>query len=404
MNGALDAHSAHSARDAANRAALARLHAVRPQWRAVVRARDAVGLPDFTLLHAGPPFADPVGPPPPVLSSAVLACLHEGWASNETDAQRLIASGQVRLVSAQSYRVVVPLAAIVSPGTPLVEVVDAAAPDDPRRRAWSMFGSGAGAQIRFGTRDPAVLERLRWRDNVFVPLLADALAGNPVDLLPLAAAGLAGGDDLHARTTGATAALAERLALPAAHGILSQSPLFFLTLWMAACHLMMDAAANDGSDPDATLVVALAGNGREVGVRLAGHPSRWVTLPAAAPRGPRIKPGSAETASPLVGDSGVIDAAGFGAQALGFAPEPAQAFAPWLPDGWQRDQPMLYAADWPSFDGLRCALDAAAVAARGTDPLAAIAMIDARGRAGLLGRGVFAAPVALFHAAVNGAR
>ena len=37
--------------------------------------------------------------------------------------------------------------------------------------------------------------------------------------------------------------------------------------------------------PAAVLVVALAGNGREVGVRLAGDPSRWVTLPAAAPRG-----------------------------------------------------------------------------------------------------------------------
>ncbi|TDV33911.1 uncharacterized protein DUF1116 [Paraburkholderia caballeronis] len=388
-------------RAAANRAALARLHAVRPQWSAVVRARDAVGLPDFTLLHAGPPFEDPVGPPPPVLSSAVLACLHEGWASTEADAQRLIASGKVRLVDAQSYRVVVPLAAIVSPGTPLIEVTDAAAPNDPRRRAWSMFGSGAGAQIRFGTREPAVLERLRWRDNVFVPLLSDVLANGPIELFPLAAAGLAGGDDLHARTTAATAALADRLALPAAHSILSQSPLFFLTLWMAACHLMMDAAANDGSDPDATLVVALAGNGREVGVRLAGDPSRWVTLPAAAPRGPRIKPGSTESASPLVGDSGVIDAAGFGAQALRFAPEPADALAPWLPAGWQSAQPALLADDWPAFAGLRCALDAAAVAAHGTAPLAAIAMIDAAGRAGLLGRGLYTAPVALFLAALN---
>ncbi|WP_438392356.1 oxamate carbamoyltransferase subunit AllG family protein [Caballeronia sp. DA-9] len=390
-----------AARAAANRAALARLHAVRPQWRAVVSARDAIALPDFTLLHAGPPFADPVGPPPPVLSSAVLACLHEGWASTETDAQRLIASGKVRLADAQSYRVVVPLAAIVSPNTPLVEVIDAAAPDDPRRRAWSMFGSGAGAQIRFGTRDPAVLERLRWRDTVFVPLLAHALAGNPVDLLPLAAAGLVGDDDLHARTTAATAALADRLALPAARGILDQSPLFFLTLWMAACHLMMDAAANGGSDPDATLVVALAGNGREVGVRLAGDPSRWVTQPAAAPRGPRIRPGSREIASPLVGDSGVIDAAGFGAQALRLAPEPAEAFASWLPGDWQTAQPPLFAGDWPEFGGLRCALDAAAVAERGTDPLAAIAMIDSAGRAGLLGRGVYAAPLALFLAALN---
>ncbi len=100
---------------AANDAALARLFAVRPHWQRVVRARDAIGLPDFTLLHAGPPYADPCNPAAPVMSSAVLCCLYEKWASTQAQAEHLIASGHVKLLSAQSFGVVTPLAAVISP-------------------------------------------------------------------------------------------------------------------------------------------------------------------------------------------------------------------------------------------------------------------------------------------------
>ncbi len=87
---------------------------------------------------------------------------------------------------------------------------------------------------------------------------------------------------------------------------------------------MLSAAGADRSG--STLVVALAGNGEQVGIRLAGAPERWITAQAGAPEGPRIDPQQQAVAAPLTGDSGVIDAAGFGAQALLFAPESAHAF------------------------------------------------------------------------------
>jgi hypothetical protein len=409
---------------AANHAALERLYAVRPHWQRVVRARDALGLPDYTLLHAGPPYEDPRDPAAPVLSSAVLCCLYEKWAATEAEAERLIANGWVRLVNAQSYGVVTPLAAVVSPSAMLVEVADPAA---PARRAWSLLGSGAGPQIRFGSRNPAVLARLEWRDTVLARELTTVLEAGPLDLLALAAAGVAGGDDLHARTSAATAALlahiAPRLREPSVAAMLADTPLFFLTLWMAACHLMMDAAAQSvaeaepatASDSNAatepptaralraasTLVIALAGNGREIGVRLAGKPSVWTTRPTAAPAGPRLDPTAQHAVAPLTGDSGVIDAAGFGAQAFALAPEPASALAAWLPPLWRDTQPTLLAGRHPGFATLRCALDAAAITQHNSEPLAAIAMIGADGRTGLLGRGVYAAPVELFAAALN---
>jgi len=410
--------TADTPRARANHAALERLYAARPQWHSVRCARDAVRLPDRTLLHAGPPYSDPRQPSAPVLSSAVLCCLYEGWARTESEAEQLIANGTVKLVPAQSYGVVTPLAAVISPTTSLVEVSDAAAASGVMgRRAWSLLGSGAGAQIRFGSRDLAILARLAWRDTVLAPCLSEALATQPIDLLALAAAGLAAGDDLHARTTSATqqlsALLSPRLAAcqrpehgAAVEAMLQQTPLFFLTLWMAGCHLMLDAASAGGQDAASTLVVALAGNGQTCGVRLAGAPERWWTCTTGSPLGPRMNPALTDAIAALTGDSGVIDSAGFGAQALVVAPEIEQVFAPWLPSDWREQQASLLAGVHPYFShaprtaALRCGLDAAAVAASSTAPLAAIAMIAADGRAGLLGRGLYSAPAELFATAV----
>jgi hypothetical protein len=400
-------------RHEANRRALARLLNVEPAWTAVRRAREALGMPDRTLLHAGPPLCEPTRPPAPLLSSAVLCCLYEGWAQDVAQAERLVRSGIVHLAPAQDYGAVAPLAALISPATMLVQVSDLA-PRGGARRAWSLLGSGAGPQLRFGSRDPAILPRLAWRDGVLAEQLARVLRDAPVPLLPLAAAGLAGGDDLHASTAAANRALCEVLRprlLPddgaarhadAVAAMLGQTPLFFLTLWMAACHLMLDAAANDGSDADASLVVALAGNGEQAGIRLAGRPAQWHTAWATAPQGPRLDPAVATAvASPVIGDSGVIDALGCGGQALSHAPAIAQVLEPWLPPQWEQRAASLLAGHHLGLGahGMPVALDCAAVAP-GREPLTAIAMLDAAGERGLLGRGVYIPPAGLFASAL----
>jgi len=416
---AMDAIDANQAdRRAANARVLARLVSVQPAWTAVRPAREALGLEHHTLLHAGPPLTDPCRPPGPLLASAVLCCLHEGWARDAMAAERAIASGRIALRPAQDFGAVTPLAALISPSSALVEVADVAAPAAyyPHARAWSLLGSGAGPQLRFGSRDPAILPRLAWRDGPLARRLSAVLAAGPLPLLPLAAAGLAGGDDLHARTVVANAALCKRLipaldTLPdvaadatgeadayAVAQMLRQTPLFFLTLWMAACHLMLERAADGGRDAASTLVVALAGNGQQAGIRLAGQPHRWHTAAAAAPVGPPLNASAAAaTASPVIGDSGVIDVLGCGGQALTGAPEIATVLAPWLPADWRERSGILLAGRHPGLapQGLAVGLDAARVAA-GCEPLTAIAMIDAAGERGLLGRGLYVPPATLF--------
>lgn len=374
--------------------ALCRLYAVRPVWDGVQSAAEAVELPAMTLLHAGPPFADPTRPSAPVLASAVLCCLYEGWAESEAKAEALIASGQVRLMPAQHYRVVTPLGAVISPSTQLVRVIDAAHPGHPA--CWSLLSSGAGPQIRFGTRSPEVLPRLAWRDGPLAEALRLALNHSPVALIPLAIIGLAGGDDLHSRTTVATRALLSELSRtlddPAVVAMLEATPLFFLTLWMAACFLMLDATR----DQEASLVLALAGNGTDAGVRLSNDPDHWITTAAHVPDGPRLTASVAE-ACPMLGDSGVIDAAGFGAQAWFHCTEVASGMRGWLP-GVPAARPRWLVGEHPLFEPFRLgsAIDARQVTADRQTPRVAIAMLDAQGREGLLGRGICQTDPALF--------
>src|SRR5690242_21200086 len=102
--------------------ALGRMAAVRPQWTAVREARSALGLEGRVLLHAGPPLADPTRPPPPMLNAAALSCMHEGWARDGAEAEKMVASGAVRLEPSFTRGVATPLVALVSPKTIVAEI------------------------------------------------------------------------------------------------------------------------------------------------------------------------------------------------------------------------------------------------------------------------------------------
>src|SRR5437588_1076226 len=166
--------------------------AVRPQWTAVRDARTALGLEGKVLLHAGPPLEDPTRPPTPMLNSAVLSCLYEGWARDAAEAERLVASGAVRLEPSHTRSVATPLVAMVSPRTTLAEIADG------ERRYYAFLGTGTGAQQRFGGRDPAIVERLAFRQRVLASRLAQLLDA-PDNPLPSARPAISHTDGPHNR-------------------------------------------------------------------------------------------------------------------------------------------------------------------------------------------------------------
>jgi hypothetical protein len=381
---------------------LAALVSVRPVWTALERASEVLPLPGRWLLHAGPPFAQPREPCRPVLSSAVLACIYEGWANTEDEAERLIRSGEVTLVSAQSQRCVTPLAAVVSPSTTLIVVEDHARGVQP---VYAPLGTTGGPDLRFGTRDTTILERLALRDGEQARMLRAALTES-IALLPIAREAVEQGDDLHNRTSGATTGLVTRIraALGTSNPLLDEiagTPLYFLTFWMAAAKLMLSAAEQQGTP---TLIVRMGGNGETFGVSLAGAPDTWTTVAAEAPRGPRL-PHADPHAVPIgaIGDSAVIDALGFGGQALAFAPEPCAALRPYLTEDPAEVARKLLQVVHPEFRAQRAGIDARAIVRTRTVPIVTLGMVEASGTHGLLGRGVFRPPLALFQRALENA-
>jgi hypothetical protein len=376
--------------------------AVRPQWTAVKPAREALGLEGRILLHAGPPLADPTRPPIPMLNAAVLSCLHEGWARSQEDAERMVASGAVRLEPSYTRSVATPLVAMVSPKTTLAVIADAAG--NTQRTYHAYLGTGAGPQQRFGTRDPAILERLAFRESVLAPGFAELL-DHPVDLLSLARAAIREGDELHNRLSSATTLLhallttrkGESDSAKAALRTVSEAPLYFLNVWMPACQLILLAG---DSEPGCTLVTRLCANGEVIGIQISALPGQWFTAPSPLVKGPFMKGSPPDPQfGPATGDSGVIDAFGLGGQGLRHSPSLLNAFSCWMQsDDDGRARSMLAGAH-PILETV-FALDAAAVARGQRSPILSTGMVSPDGR-GLLGRGLCAVPMDAFGRAVG---
>src|SRR5207237_6982046 len=146
----------------------------------------------------------------------------------------------------------------------LAEIADGA------RRYYSFLGTGAGAQQRFGSRDPAIVERLAFRERVLAAGFAELLEA-PVDLLSLARAAIREGDDLHNRLSSATTLLhallstrkAESDNAKAALRTVAEAPLYFLNVWMPACQLVLLNAENQAG---CSLVTRLCANGEVIAI------------------------------------------------------------------------------------------------------------------------------------------
>ena len=377
----------------ANARALARIAAARPQWVAVRNAREALGLEGRVLLHAGPTRLDPARLPPPMRNSAILSCLHEKWAASEREAGDLLASGAVKLEPSYSKGVATPLVSMVSPGTTVAEITNG------NSRYYAFLGTGGGPQQRFGGRDPAILERLKFREEVLAPGFRDLLDA-PVDLLAIARAAIREGDDLHNRLSSATTMLHALLgtrktdteAARKALQTIVEAPLYFLNVWMPACQLMLLAAEGEKGS---SIVTRLCANGVEAGIQVAGLPGEWFTAPATLVQGPFMK-GAPENPQhpPATGDSGVIDAFGLGGQGLRHAPSLLAAFEPWLEKDDDARATSMLSGFHPILE-TPFGLDAKKVT---RPPLLSTGMVSADGR-GLLGRGICAMPVAPFAAA-----
>jgi hypothetical protein len=309
------------------------------------------------------------------------------------------------------------MAGVVSASMPMWVVENGAAGN----RAFCTLNEGLGKVLRYGAYDAEVLDRLAWMRDVLARVLAAALRRleEPLDLRAMIAQAVQMGDEGHNRNRAGTSLLLRALLpalltveeptaeVEAAARFISGNDHFFLNLVMAAGKATADAGTGiDGS----SIVVAMARNGTELGVRLAGTGDRWFTGPAGRVDGLYLPGFGPEDANPDIGDSTITETIGLGGFVMAAAPAvvrfvggtPADAMAATLSMyeiTW--DESAHYQLPALGFRGSPLGIDCREVVHTGVLPVVNTGIAHREAGVGQVGAGLVKPPMQAFTAAVQ---
>jgi len=378
-------------------------------------AREALELPERTVLHAGPPLTWERMCEP--MRAAVLCAIrYEGWAANDDAAAELIARDDVTLAPCHHWRAVGPMTGIITASMPVFAVENRA----HGNRAHATINEGLGKVLRFGANDASVVARLRWLATEAGPLLGAALrAAGGIALRPLMAQALRMGDEMHQRNIAASSLLARALMPHLAraggkHGAVARvaefiaaNDQFFLNVAMAAGKALADPAAIEHS----TLVTAMARNGTDFGIRVSGLGDRWLVAPVGSPVGLYFPGFGPDDANPDLGDSAIVETIGLGGGAMAASP----AVARFVGAGGVGEALAATAeireitlGEHPHFripaldeQGAPAGIDIRAVVETGITPLINTGIAGREAGTGQIGAGIVRAPLACFERALE---
>ena len=378
-------------------------------------AREALELPERTVLHAGPPLAWE-RMCEPMRAAVRCAIRYEGWAANDDAAEDLVRRGAARLAPCHDWRAVGPMTGIVTASMPVLVVENRA----HGTRAHATINEGLGKVLRFGATDDSVLARLRWLASEAGPLLGAALrAARGIELRPLIAQALRMGDELHQRNVAASSLLVRALMPHVARAgqrhnavarlaeFMAGNDQFFLNVAMAAGKALADPAAGI---PEATLVTAMARNGTDFGIRVSATGDRWFTAPVEMPTGLYFPGYGAGDANPDMGDSAIVETVGLGGGAMAASPAVARfvgaggmadalAATEEIRDICHGEHPYF---SIPALDerGVPTGIDVRRVVETGITPLINTGIAGRQAGTGQIGAGVARAPLACFELAL----
>ena len=310
----------------ANAEALKRILGAQPTLVGMGTAgEDIPGMTKKTILHAGPPVTwDKMCGPGRGAGSGGL--IYEGLAANKEEAEKLAASGEITFDSCHHHNAVGPMAGIVTYSMPVWKVVNKTSGN----YAYCTVNEGLGKVLRFGAFGDEVIDRLKWIQNEFYPIVKEALAiHGEINLKTMIAQVLQMGDEGHNRNKAGTSLLIRELAPAIAQThfplekivkvleFLNSNDHTFLNLTMPACKSTMDPV---GDIPFCTIVYTMARNGTEFGIRVSGFGNRWFTAPAEIIDGLYFPGYTQADANPDVGDSCITETTGIGGFCMAAAP------------------------------------------------------------------------------------
>ncbi|HYF71583.1 MAG TPA: DUF1116 domain-containing protein, partial [Nocardioides sp.] len=333
------------------------------------------------------------------------------------DAVALFESGtSVSLEPCHHRSTVGPMAGVVTPSMWMFVLEDPAT----GRRTHCSLNEGLGKVLRYGAYGPEVLARLRWMGSVLGPLLqaavrAQAAAGaDPVDVTGILTQMLQMGDEAHNRNRAGTLMLLRDLspamvtsgmdAADVAESLrfVGGNDHFFLNLAMPACKLALDAARGiEGS----TMVVAMARNGTDFGIQVAGTGDEWFTGPAQLADGLFLGDYGPEDANPDIGDSAITETAGIGGFAMATAPAIVRFVGGSVPDALATTRRMheitlgenpRWSVPVLEFQGTPTGIDVSLVCRTGILPQINTGMAGKLAGVGQVGAGLVTPPAEIF--------
>ncbi|HSB71188.1 MAG TPA: DUF1116 domain-containing protein [Candidatus Methylomirabilis sp.] len=400
----------------ANQQALERLVQAEPVLVDCRPAAEAMGLSGRTVLHAGPPL--PWEMACATMQAAVCCAVrYEGWAPDDAAAAEQVRRGEVLLGPCHHRGAVGPMTGILTPSMPVLVVENRA----QGNRAHVSINEGLGKVLRFGANDQSVIARLLWLRDEAGPLLGKALrSSGGIDLRPLMAQALRMGDEMHQRNVAASCLLARALMGPLARAggepallarvadFVGGNDQFFLNIAMASGKAATDPCLGL---PDSTLVVAMARNGTDFGIRVAGLGERWFTAPVEMPKGLYFPGFGPEDANPDMGDSAIVETIGLGGFAMAASPSVVRFVgAGGLQDAIRATEEMaeICLGDHPHFRiptlderGTPVGIDIRKVVETGITPLINTGIAGRTPGTGQIGAGVARAPLACFEQALE---
>ncbi len=358
------------------------------------------------ILHSGPPiaFEDMCGPMQGAICGAIV---YEGWASDVDAAFELVKKGEVVTDACHHHSCVGPMAGIISPSMPVFIVKN----KEYGNVSYSNFNEGLGKVLRFGANGSEVIDRLNFMRDVLYVALKEALKlCGSIEIKPLIAQALSMGDECHNRNAAATGLLLKILAPKLARvkdgdkalEFISANDHFFLNISMAACKCMLDAAANV---KNSTMVVAMARNGVNFGIRVSGLADKWYQAPANFIKGLYFPGFSEADANPDLGDSAITETAGIGGFAMAAAPAIVKFVGGTTQDAVQNSINMqeICLKEHPSFNlpalnfaGSACCIDILKVLDRNVLPIINTGIAHKQAGVGQIGAGITNAPLDCF--------
>ncbi len=400
----------------ANQTALERLVQAQPALVDCLPAEQAMGLRGRIVLHAGPPL-EWERACPTVQAAILCAIRYEGWATDDAKALDLVHKAEVRIGPCHHMQAVGPMTGIITPSMPVFVVENRA----HGNRAHVTINEGLGKVLRFGATDESVLERLRWLAGEAGPILGAAIRrSGGIDLRALMAQALRMGDEMHQRNVAASCLLARTLighllragadthATSRVADFLADNDQFFLNIAMAVGKASTDPCLGiDGS----TMVVAMARNGTDFGIRVAGLGDQWFTAPVEMPTGLYFPGFGPEDANPDIGDSAIVETMGLGAFAMASSPAVARFVgAGGMQDAIRVTEEMseVCLGEHPHFRiptmderGTPVGIDFRKVVETGIAPMINTGIAGKKPGVGQIGAGVARAPLACFERALE---